>query len=126
MVNIFLASRFEEFFDLRVSVAKELNKLNDTGIDIKVINLDDKNADGRSAINRSLDSTRESDILIDNTFLYNQGFNLMGRLTRNFYRPSKLTGMHNEKGFILTKGKGVEKEVPLEPTVEDIVSLINN
>jgi len=53
------------------------------------------------------------------------GFNLRGRLTRNFYRSSKLSGMHNEDGFILVKRPDGKKIVPKNPMVEDIVKIIN-
>ncbi len=61
----------------------------------------------------------------DLVLIPNPGFNLMGRLTTNFYRPSKLTGMHNDQGFLLVKMPHAREMVPENPSVEEIVPIIN-
>jgi len=53
------------------------------------------------------------------------GFKLTGQLTSNFYRPSQLPGMHNDQAFLLIKSPDCEELMPLNPTIEDIVNIIN-
>ena len=56
----------------------------------------------------------------------NPSFKLVGRLTTDLHQPSRLAGMHNEQAFILVKGPEAEQFVPEVPTVEDVVSILEN
>lgn len=51
------------------------------------------------------------------------GYNLRGKLSDETFEESPFTGMHNREAFLYGKGGGIE--LPGQPTVEDVTSLLN-
>lgn len=51
------------------------------------------------------------------------GYNLRGKLSDEIFEESPFTGMHNRKAFLY--GRGREINLPDNPTVEDVVPLLN-
>lgn len=65
-IQIFLASRFEEFKDLRLTIKREIDKQSKLFplYKLDLIDLNDNRAESQSALDRSLNNLRESDICL--------------------------------------------------------------
>lgn len=62
--TIFLASRFDEFSEIRHALHEKINNFNSRGFRLKVINLNDRQVSADSPITRSLSYVRESDVML--------------------------------------------------------------
>ncbi len=61
----------------------------------------------------------------DLVLIPNKGFNLRGKITDKVFEESPFTGMHNPEAFLFVKGNKNKKFVPENPSVEDVVKIIN-
>lgn len=62
--TIFLASRFDEFDDIRHILNDKITSFNSHGFTLKIVNLNDRQVSADSPITRSLGYVRESDVMI--------------------------------------------------------------
>ena len=62
--TIFLASRFDEFEDIRHALHDKITSFNSHGFALKAVNLNDRQVSADSPITRSLGYVRESDVMI--------------------------------------------------------------
>lgn len=53
----------------------------------------------------------------------NSGYNLRGKLSEDLFEDGPLSGMHNREAFLYADN--ARAEVPSEPSVEDVLSLVN-
>jgi Uncharacterized enzyme of heme biosynthesis len=62
--TVFLASRFEEFRELRKALRDKLSSYNSQAVRIEVVDLNDGQVSSKSPLSRSLSSVRAADILV--------------------------------------------------------------